>query len=237
MNVNKVNDNISLKIYISKNENKNVLVRLDKPLKLCNCAEMNVKKITIFWDYNNLCANLHYYYYDTTGPNTKIGFKDGYYTFSILQRELKTKGIELKKIDFSGKCTIKCNKKLNLGTFGPIIGFDKDKIINANTLTESQNEVNINNNFKYINISCDLVDKSKNFFNGKRSDIIIQVPITTQQILKGSVVEIYPFENSCSLSNGIYNEIKLKFKANQEAASLESDEYNIGDILLEIQIN
>ena len=40
-------------------------------------------------------------------------------------------------MDFSGKCTIKSDKTLNLQTLGPIIGFSENKVIQANTLKES----------------------------------------------------------------------------------------------------
>ena len=70
---------ISLKIFIAKNENQEKTIKLDKPITLCNCSDMFVKSISIFWDYNNLNENFHYTY-DTKAANTKINFKDGYYT-------------------------------------------------------------------------------------------------------------------------------------------------------------
>ena len=165
------------------------------------------------------------------GANKKINFKDGYYTFNILKTELENVGnIELKQVDYSGKCTIKSDKELNLQTFAPILGFPVNKVISPNTLTESDNEVNINNNLEYVNISCNMIDKSKNFVNGKKSDILIQVPITTEQTLKGSVSKIYPPEDAkgVKLSNGIYNEIKFKVEGNNDGS--------IGNVLLEIKI-
>ena len=50
-----------------------------------------------------------------------------------------------------------------------------------------------------------MIDKSKNFVNGKRSNVLIQVPITTEQTLKGSVSKIYPPEETggIKLSNGM----------------------------------
>ena len=224
----------NLKIFIPKNEtggDNEAVLKLDEPIKLYNCLKMFVNSISIFWDYNNLDSNIHTYTYDTGGANTKIGFKDGYYTFNILKTEFeKTGSIEIKQLDFSGKCTIKTDKTINLQTIGPILGFPLNKVISPNTLTESDNVVNINNNLEYINITCNMIDKSKNFVNGKRSNVLIQVPITTQQTLKGSVFKIYfPSESTeVTLSNGIYNEIKFKVKGNNDSA--------IGDVLLEIKI-
>ena len=44
--------------------------------------------------------------------------------------------------------------------------------------------VNINNNLEYVNISCNMIDK--------RSNVLIQIPIESEQTLKGSVSKIYP---------------------------------------------
>ena len=75
-----------------------------------------------------------------------------------------------------------------------------------------------------------MIDKSKNFVNGKRSDILIQVPITTEQTLKGSISRIYPpyEDKGVKLSNGIYNELIFKVEGNNSSS--------IGNVLLEIKI-
>ena len=170
--------------------------------------------------------NIHQYAYD----NTKISLKDGYYTFNILKTQLENIGsIELEELDFSGKCTIKSDKTLNLQTLVPIIGFDKHTVITSNKLTESKYEVNINNGLEYVNIYCNMIDKSKNFVNGKRSNVLVQIPITTEQTLKESVSRIYPEETEgIRLSNGIYNELILKVEGNNLSA--------VGNVLLEIII-
>ena len=164
---------IALKIFISKNENSEKIIPLDEPIILNSCHEMPtimfVKSVSIFLNYNNLHENIHYYTYD----NTKIDFKDGYYTFNILKTELENVGaIELEQVDFSGKCTIKSDKTLNLKTFGTIKGFSENKVIQANTLTESNSIVNINNNLEYVSISCNMIDKN-DFVNGRRSNVLI----------------------------------------------------------------
>ena len=121
---------IALKIFISKNENSEKIIPLDEPIILNSCHEMPatmfVKSVSTFSNYNNLDKNIHHYTYD----NRKIGFKDGYYTFNILKTGLENVGaIELEQIDFSGKCTIKSDKTLNLQSLGPIIGFPENKVI------------------------------------------------------------------------------------------------------------
>ena len=96
------------------------------------------------------------------GANTKVTFQKGYYTFNILKKEFENVGeIELEEIPFLGKCKIKTNKKMNLKTLSPILGFSNNKEIAANTWVTSENEANINNNLEYVNISCNMIDKNE----------------------------------------------------------------------------
>ena len=214
---------ISLKVFI---ENSEKTITLDNPIRLNSCSNISVNAVTIFWNYNNLSENIHYTY-----NNRKINLKDGYYTFDLLKTEFENVGdIELEKVEYNGKCKIQSDEDLNLQTIAPILGFPVNKVISPNTWVESDNVVNINNNLDYVNISCNMIDKSQNFVNGKRSDILIQIPITTHQNLKGSVSRIYPPEGKgIKLSNGIYNEIKFKVEGNNSAS--------IGMVLLEMTIN
>ena len=222
----------SLKIFITKDENTLKTISLDTPIILNSCSEMFLKAVSIFWDYDNLDKNIHNYIYDVGGANSKVILQDGYHTFDNLKTEFENQGnIELEEVDYNGKCTIKSDKQINLKTLGPILGFPENKVISANTLTESDNHVNINNGLEYVNIKCDLIDRSHNFVNGKRSDILIQIPITTQQLLKGSVSRFYPQDtkNGIKLCNGIYNQIIFKVQGNNS--------HSVGNVLLDICIN
>ena len=226
-----MNKMVNMKIFIPKDQNPSKTIELDNSIILNNCSKIFVNAVNIFWNYDNLSKNTHNYIYDVGGANSKVILQDGYHTFINLKTEFENQGnIELEKVDYNGKCTIKSDKQMNLKTLGPILGFTENKIISANTLTESNNIVNINNGLEYVNISCNLIDKSKNFVNGKRSDILVQIPITTQQTLKGSVTRIYPPEETkgINLSNGIYNEITFKIQGNNSKS--------VGNVLLDIVI-
>ena len=111
---------------------------------------MFVKSVTIFWNYNNL-DETYFYNYDVDGVNTEVTFKEGYYTFDMFKNLFENiERIELEAETFSGKCKLKTDKKMNLKTLGPILGFTENKEIPANTLTSSEKEVNINNNLEYV---------------------------------------------------------------------------------------
>ena len=220
----------TFKIFISKDKNQRKVISLDEPLVLNYCHKMFLKSTHIFWDYNNLNSS-YFYNYDVDGRNTKVTFKEGYYSFPSLKKEFENTGqIELEEIPFTGKCKIKSDKKMNLKTLGPILGFASNKEIAANTLIDSENEANINNGLEFVNIRCNAINASRNFLNGKRSDVLIQIPIPTQQTLKGSVSNFFPSEEKegISLSNGIFNALEFKAEGNNSSS--------IGNVLLECVI-
>ena len=202
---------------------------MDETLVLKDCHKMFLKSASIFWDYNNLDES-YFYNYDVDGNNTKVTFKEGYYNFSSLKKEFENTGeIELEEIPFTGKCKLKTDKKMNLKTLSPILGFSNNKEISANTLTESDSVVNINNNLEYVNIYCNLINKSRNFLNGKRSDVLCQIPIPSNQTLKESVSYFSSEEKEgIMLSNGIFNKLEFKVEGNNFSS--------IGNVLLEILI-
>ena len=220
----------TFKIFISKKENSKKIISLDEPLVLNHCHKMFLKSATIFWDYNNLDES-YFYNYDVDGNNTKVTFKEGYYTFSSLKKEFENTGkIELEEEFETGKCKLKTDKKMNLKTTSPILGFSSNKEIAANTLTTSDTVVNINNGLEFVNIHCNPVNKSRNFLNGKRSNVLCQIPIPSNQTLKGSVSSYIPSEEKegVMLSNGIFNELEFKVEVNNSSS--------IGNVLLEFSI-
>ena len=220
----------TFKIFIPKEEHLRKIISLDKSLVLNHCHKIFLKSVSVFWDYNNLNSN-YFYNYDIDGVNTKVTFQEGYYNFDRIKKLMETDGnIELEANFSTGKYKLKSDKKMNLKTLGPILGFPSNKEIPANTFTESDFIVNINNGLNYMNIYCNLINKSRNFLNGKRSDILCQIPITTKQNLKGSVSNSFysEEEGGIMLNNGIFNQIEFKVEGNNSSS--------IGNVLLELTI-
>ena len=219
--------NKSFKIYITNVKRK--LVSLDIPLTLNACHKIYLKSVKIFWDYNNLDTT-YFYNYDVDAANTKVAFKKGYYTFDTLKKEFENTGkIELEKKESTGKCKLCTDKKMNLKTLGPLLGFSENKEIAANTWVTSENKVNINNNLEFVNMYCNLINASRNFTDGKRSNILIQIPIPSDRTLKGSVSKFSKEEKEgIMLSNGIYNEMEFLVEGNNSK--------EIGKILLDFYI-
>ena len=162
--------------------------------------------------------------------NTKVVFKKGYYTFDTLKKEFENTGkIELEAIESTGKCKLRSDKKMNLKTLGPILGFSENKVISPNTWVTSENKVNINVSLEFVNIYCNLINASRNFTDGKRSNILTQIPIPSDRSLKGSVsTNTEEDKEGIMLHNGIYNEIEFFVEGNNSK--------EIGKILLDFYI-
>ena len=159
-------------------------IDLDESFKITNEKPyLLVKKATVFWKYNNIPSDL-----EITYNNIKKTIKEGYWTFSMLKKEIELYGtVTLEANKYDGTCSITSDNTINMKNLGSILVFDKNQVIRANTKT-SKKEVNINNGLEYIEVSCSLVKMQENIdLNGKKSDVILTLPITSTQILNGSV--------------------------------------------------
>ena len=99
-----------------------------------------VKKATLFWDYNNITDENN----ELTDNGNKKTIQKGYWSFNMLKKEIESYGnVTLVANEYDGTCSIASNNAINMKTIGPILGFIKNQVINANTKT-SGNPVNIN---------------------------------------------------------------------------------------------
>ena len=89
--------------------------------------------------------------------------------------------------------------------------------------------VDINQGFKHIGVSCNILNKSKSIDqNGKCSDVIANIPIPTDRSLKGTSSHYNNINSKVSINRGTYNFLEFKVFSN--------DERSIGDVLLELYI-
>ena len=75
--------------------------------------------------------------------------------------------------------------------------------------------VEINRGLRYVEVSCDIVDRSSVIDpQVKRSRVITTLPITTDASLKGSVVHYKDIESTVPINKGAFNAIKFNVRAN-----------------------
>ena len=190
-------------------ENKEII--LDQSITTRNESPfLYVKKATVFWDYDNIIIENN----ELTYNSVKKVIPEGYMTFAMLKKEIESYGtVTLESNDYDGTCSINSDNAFNFKNLGPLLGFDKDQTIRANTKTKSGKTVNINNGLKYIDVKCSLVDRQNNIdTDGKRSDVILSLPITSTNILKGSVQHYFDIESKIPINKAVYNTVCLKIE-------------------------
>ena len=108
-------------------------------------------KISICWlrrplcflNSNNITGDLEIIY-----NNIKKIIREGYWTFSMLKKDIESYRNVTEANKHNGTCSITSDNTINLKN----LGFNKDQAINTNTKTTSKNEVDINNGLEYIEI-------------------------------------------------------------------------------------
>ena len=126
---------------------------------------------------------------------------------------------------------MKIDKLTNLKAIGNLLGFSGSTELKVGT-NSSPNMVDINQGFRHVHISCNVVDKSKNIDqNGKYSDVLASIPIPTDKSLKGTLSHYNDINSKVSINRGTYNFLEFNVSPN-----VVDDERSIGNVLLELYI-
>ena len=216
-------------------EGKEKRLYLDKTLNIDkDNPEIFIKSATVYWNYNNVFTSQNETF---TYDRRNISINPGYWTFDMLVKKFKSIGkITLTKTSENGKCVIESDEDMNLKNLGLLLGFTKNKVIEKNTSVRSDSVVDINHGLHYITICCDAVDKSKNFYEGKRSCMITSLPIPTNQTLQRSVSHFNNIDSRASINKGQYNSLEFSVFANNNVNIIGSESQTSCSVLLELYI-
>ena len=152
-----------------------------------------------------------------TKPNTKMKVKNAtvYWNFKNVHDDSDVK-LERNRYDNTCKFFSK-NSNLNLKSLGPMLGFPKNKIIQANAWTTSSSNVDVNLGLRYVTVKCSHADNDKNFDRyGKRSKVIATLPVTTEQSLNSSVTHYRDFTREVAVVKGDHNVLEFTVDTNLE---------------------
>ena len=142
--------------------------------------------------------------YNTTTIN------DGYYDFEQLKSRLENDKLELQMNAYDNTCIIdnKNSTIVNLKKLGVLLGFAEDHQLAAKTNEASSNAVDVNHGLRWLTVTCDLIDPSKNIdLDGEESDILAFLPITPGTRLNSSCY-VYERENAWrAAKNAIVSEM------------------------------
>ena len=140
------------------------------------------KEVTVFWNFKNITSTIgNNAFVIKSNPENPVTINDGYYDFQALKERLKLNKLELQMNTYNNTCTIenKNGVKVDLKKLGVLLGFHENHELAASASERSPDPVDVNHGLKYLTVTCDLIDQSKNIdLEGEESDILAFLPIT-----------------------------------------------------------
>ena len=199
---------------------------LKTPLVVSQPSEILLKSATVYWNYNNIDNDVEDF---IVVDKERVEFEHGYWSFNNIKDKLEKKGVHITKEETTGKCTIRLNGLTYFKTLGVLLGLEDFSNLKAGTTSTSPNMVDINRGLRSLDISCNIVDKSKNIdHKGEYSNVMASVPIPTDKTLKGSLSHYSDINSKVSIDRGAYSFLEFKVSSNIERY--------VGDVLLELYI-
>ena len=115
-----------------------------------------------------------------------------YYTISEIETELARRNVKMEKYDYCNKVRLSSKrttgKNVTLNVFGEMLGLHNGVVLkpddDAGTNSiDSTSEIDINRGLDIVNIHCDLVDDTKNFYEGRMSTVLATIPLPVHRRL------------------------------------------------------
>ena len=186
------------------------------------------KEVTVFWNFKNITNVLDNGKFSiTTGSVTEektLG--EGYWDFQQLKERLDGEKLKLSMNVHDNTCSIVNNTggKVNLKKFGKLLGFSEDHKLSAGA-SASPNPVDVNHGLRWLTVTCDLIDSSKNTdLNGNQSEVLAFLPITPGTRLNSNC---YVYERDAyawrPAKNDVVSEMKFTVKSNIPDVKVDVD--------------
>ena len=221
----------NISVYIKEGEK--TPFRFKKPIATYG-TRIAAKEVTVFWNFKNITSTIgNNAFVIKSKPEVTETINDGYYDFQTLKERLKLNKLELQMNTYNNTCSIE-NKnavKVDLKKLGVLLGFHENHELAASTSEGSPDPVDVNHGQKYLTVTCDLIDQSKNIdLDGEESDILAFLPITPGTRLNSSCY-VYEREHAWrAAKNAIVSEMVFTVNSN---ISAEVDVNILLDIALE----
>ena len=188
----------NISVHIKKGEKTTFTFK--KPIATYG-TRIAAKEVTVFWNFKNITSTIgnNTFTVSNSSPPEKT-INDGYYDFEQLKSRLENDKLELQMNAYDNTCTIdnKNNTTVNLKKLGPLLGF-----------------VDVNHGLRWLTVTCDLIDQSKNIdLDGEESDILAFLPITPGTRLNSSCY-VYERENAWRVAkNAVVSEMVFTVNSN-----------------------
>ena len=208
---------------------------LTKPL-LTYASLLTTNEVTVFWKFKNITNALDNMKISkgTQGKYFELG--EGYWDFHEIKERLDEEKLKLSMNVHDNTCTIvnESGLVINLKKFGKLLGFPENKVLPAAKQThKSPKPVDVNHGLRYLIVTCDLIDKTKNMdLDGAESDILAFLPVTPGTRLNSNCYVYNKDYSSRPAKNTIVHEVKFTVKPNKDVGDVKVDV----DVLLNLTI-
>ena len=101
--------------------------------------------------------------------------------FRPLKTRLEEDKLELQMNTYNNTCTVenKNTEEVDLKKLGLLLGFPENHKVGANATELSSKPVDVNHGLRWLTVTCDLIDQSKNIdLDGNESNILAFLPVT-----------------------------------------------------------
>ena len=205
----------NISVHIKKGEKTTFTFK--KPIATYG-TRIAAKEVTVFWNFKNITSTIgnNTFTVSNSSPPEKT-INDGYYDFEQLKSRLENDKLELQMNAYDNTCTIdnKNNTTVNLKKLGPLLGFAENQQLTAKTSKASPDPVDVNHGLRWLTVTCDLIDQSKNIdLDGEESDNLAFLPITPETRLNSSCY-VYERENAWRVAkNAVVSEMVFTVNSN-----------------------
>ena len=194
-------------------------LKFEKPIATY-ASLLAAKEVTVFWNFKNITNvldNGKFVIKKVSGDEDKT-LGEGYWDFQQIKERLEGEKLKLSMNVHDNTCSIvnDNSEKVDLKKFGELLGFPENHELNANSTTASPNPVDVNHGLRWLTVTCDLIDSSKNTdLNGDQSHILAFLPITPGTRLNSNC---YSYERDAyawrPAKNDVVSEMKFTVKSN-----------------------
>ena len=142
------------------------------------------KEVTVFWNFKNITkamGNGKFTIKTGSAPAVEKTLGEGYWDFQQIKERLEGEGLTLSMNVYNNTCSVvnKAGQTVNLKKFGKLLGFPENKTLAPDSTTASPKPVDVNHGLRWLTVTCDLIDSSKNTgLDGDKSTILAFLPIT-----------------------------------------------------------
>ena len=218
----------NISVYI---EGESKTVKFQKPIATY-ASLLTAKEVTVFWKFKNITSDLNNgkFVIKKTDSDDEKTLNEGYWDFQEIKEHLETFNLTLSMNAYDNTCSIvnKTGSKVDLKKFGKLLGFPENYELPSGskaspTATASPKAVDVNHGLRYLTVSCDFIDSSKNTWDGTESTVLAFLPITPGTRLNSNC---YVYERNYTpryATNDVVSEMEFTVKSNVEGLKVDAD--------------